>query len=190
MKAQEVEPVRVKTALDFIADLYEQEGEIRRRGLEGEAKLRARTEQSKPIVDAFFTWLDKELIGSALLPTNPFTRAAVYARKRQKGLEVFLADPDVPPDTNHLERALRVIPMGRKNWIFCWTELGAERVGQIQSLLVTCVLHDVDPYTYLVDVLQRIDRHPQSEVKQLTPRLWKQHFAGDPLRSLLYRPPP
>jgi hypothetical protein len=27
---------------------------------------------------------------------------------------VFLSDPDVPPDTNHLERALRVIPMGRR----------------------------------------------------------------------------
>ncbi|HEM47624.1 MAG TPA: transposase domain-containing protein, partial [Alphaproteobacteria bacterium] len=51
----------------------------------------------------------------------------------------------------------------------------------------TCVLHDVEPYTYLVDVLQRIDTHPFSEVDQLTPRLWKQRFADQPLRSLLDR---
>jgi len=190
VKAQDVEPARAKIALDFIARLYEHEEEIRRRGLEGEAKLRVRAEQSKPIVEAFFAWLDEELIRSALLPTNPFTKAAVYARQRRKGLEIFLADPDVPLDTNHLERTLRVIPMGRKNWMFCWTELGAQQVGEIQSLLATCVLHDVDPYTYLVDVLQRIDRHPQSQVQQLTPRLWKEHFANAPLRSLLHRAPP
>ncbi len=190
VKAQDVEPARAKTALDFLAELYAHEDEIRRRGLEGEAKLRARAEQSKPVVEAFFAWLDEELIRSALLPTNPFTKAAVYARQRRKGLEVFLSDPDVPLDTNHLERALRVIPMGRKNWLFCWTELGAQQVGQVQSLLATCVLHDVDPYTYLVDVLQRIDRHPQSQVQQLTPRLWKQHFADAPLRSLLHHAPP
>jgi transposase len=185
VKAQDVEPVRAQKALDFIAELYAAEEKIRRHGLEGEAKLRARAEQSKPSVDAFFAWLEHELIESALLPTNPFTKAAVYARQRRKGLEVFLSDPEVPLDTNHLERVLRVIPMGRKNWLFCWTELGAQHVGQIQSLLTTCVLHDVDPYTYLVDVLQRIDRHPQSQVSLLTPRLWKLHFADAPLRSLL-----
>src|SRR5258706_8393859 len=65
------------------------------------------------------------------------------------------SDPDVPIDTNHIERALRVIPMGRRNWLFCWTELGARHVGIMQSLLATCRLHDIDPYDYLVDVLQR-----------------------------------
>jgi hypothetical protein len=74
----------------------------------------------------------------------------------------LLADPDVPMDTNHLERALGVIPMGQKNWLFCWTEIGAKKVGQFQSLIAICVLRDLDPYMYLVDVLQRIDTHPQS----------------------------
>ena len=49
----------------------------------------------------------------------------VTIRERRAGLEVYLDDPAVSIDTNHLERALRVIPMGRKNWLFCWTELGA-----------------------------------------------------------------
>ena len=67
--------------------------------------------------------------------------------------------------------------------MFCWTEVGAKYVGIIQSLLATCRLQGVDPYTYLVDVLQRIERHPAREVHLLTPRLWKQHFAASPLRS-------
>jgi transposase len=73
--------------------------------------------------------------------------------------------------------------MGRRSWLFCWTELGARDVGVIQSLIVTCRLRGADPYTYLVDVLQRVAQHPASRVAELTPRLWKQHFADNPLRS-------
>src|ERR1035441_1569574 len=40
----------------------------------------------------------------------------------------------------------------RRSWLFCWTELGAKHVGIIQSLIVTCRLHGIDPYTYLIDV--------------------------------------
>jgi transposase len=185
VKAEDVEPARVERALAEIRALYEIEHEIAERNLEGEAKLALRAQRSHPIVAGFFAWLRQELAAHALLPTNPFTRAAHYALERKAGLEVFLTDPDVPLDTNHLERALRPIPMGRKNWLFCWTELGAERVGQIQGLLSTCVLHGIDAHAYLVDVLQRIDTHPFSAVEQLTPRRWKQHFANDPLRSLL-----
>jgi hypothetical protein len=57
----------------------------------------------------------------------------------------------------------------------------------VQSLIATCRLHDIDPYTYLVDVLQRVGEHPASRVAELTPRLWKQHFADSPLRSDLHR---
>ena len=64
--------------------------------------------------------------------------------------------------------------------------VGAEHVATVQSLLVTCTLHGIRGYDYLVDVLQRIDRHPAKDIAQLTPRLWKQHFAANPLRSDLH----
>jgi len=63
------------------------------------------------------------------------------------------------------------------------TEIGADRVAVIQSLLVTCRLQGVDPYTYLVDVLQRISEHPASQVGDLTPRLWKEKFSHNPMKS-------
>ena len=95
--------------------------------------------------------------------------------------------PRCPFDTNHLERALRPVPAGRRNWLFAWTEIGAERVGVIQGLLATCTLQGVDPYTYLVDVLQRVGEHPASRAVELTPRVWKTLFADDPPRSDLDR---
>jgi hypothetical protein len=76
--------------------------------------------------------------------------------------------------------------MGRKNWLFTWTELGAKQVGIVQSLISTCRLHEINPYDYLVDVLQRVGQHPAAGVAELTPRLWKQHFDANPLRSDLY----
>ena len=97
---------------------------------------------------------------------------------------MFLDHPRVPVDTNAVERQIRPVAVGRKNWLFCWTEIGAEYVGVLQSRVSTCRIKGMDPYTYLVDVLQRIDCHPQSLVHQLTPRLWKTHFADEPLRSI------
>jgi transposase len=177
------EPTAAAEALEQIKALYAIEEDIRTRKLAGDAKQLHRLTHSKPLVELFFEWVDQQLARQGFTPSNPFIQALNYVRERRAGLEVFLTDPDVPIDTNHLERALRVVPMGRKSWLFCWTELGAKHVGIIQSLIVTCRLHGVDPYTYLVDVLQRISEHPASRVAELTPRLWKQYFAANPLRS-------
>jgi transposase len=185
-EAVDADPEAIEEALKQIGALYEIEDQIRERNLTAEAKHQHRLTHSKPRVQAFFDWIDRQFERQGLLPSSPFTQALGYARERRVGLEVFLDDPDVPMDTNHLERALRVIPMGRRNWLFTWTELGAKQVGIIQSLLTTCRLHEISPYDYLVDVLQRIDRHPASRVAELTPRLWKEHFAANPLRSDLH----
>jgi transposase len=121
-----------------------------------------------------------------LLPSNRLSKALKYAMARVDSLKVFLSDPVVPIDTNHLERAPRPIPM-RRSWLFCWSELGAKQVGIIQSLLVTCKLQGINPYTYLVDVLQRISQHPASKAVDLTPRVWKERFADNVLKSDLDR---
>lgn len=185
IEAEQYEPALCGKALEYIGELYEVEERIRKKALFGVEKAGYRAQYSKPIVDEFFIWLRKVMVEKVLLSSSPFAQPASYALDREKGLAVFLTDPNVAIDTNHLERALRVVPMGRKNWLFCWTELGAEVVGKIQSLLVTCRLHKVDPYTYLVDVLQRIDSHPAADVDLLTPRLWKENFAANPLPSAL-----
>ena len=188
-EALDAEPTGAANAIEQIKGLYAIEEDVREHKLRGEAKRLHRLTHSKPRVEQFFGWVDQQLQRQGFTPSNPFIQALSYVRQRRAGLEVFLTDPDVPLDTNHLERALRVIPMGRKSWLFCWTELGARHVGIIQSLIVTCRLHGIDPYTYLVDVLQRVAEHPASRVAELTPRLWKEHFAANPLRSDIHEFP-
>jgi transposase len=185
-EARDIEPAHAEQALAAIAALYAVEERIRAQNLDGEAKRAWRQAHAKPVAERFFKWVDGYFAAQGFLPSSPFTKAMAYIRERRAGLEVYLDDPDVSIDTNHLERALRVIPMGRRNWLFCWTELGARQVGIVQSLLTTCRLHDVDPYDYLVDVLQRVGQHPAAQVEQLTPRVWKTMFAANPLRSDLH----
>jgi transposase len=186
VEAQEAEPEAAAQALDFIGALYAVEEHIREHHVSGEKKRDYRLSAAKPVVERFFAWVNQQFERQGLLPKNPLTIALAYARERRNGLELYLTDPDVAIDTNHLERALRAIPMGRKAWLFSWTELGAKHVGILQSLIVTCRLHQVDPYDYLVDVLQRVVVHPAARVHELTPRLWKQLFASNPLRSVLH----
>jgi transposase len=185
-EAKDIEPVQAEQALAWIGELYAVEAHIRDENLTGPAKRARRQEQARPVVDRLFKWIDKQFESHGFLPSSPFLSALAYMRERRTGLEVYLDDPDVAIDTNHLERALRVIPMGRRNWLFTWTELGAKHIGIVQSLLVTCRLHDIDPYTYFVDVLQRVGQHPASQVHQLTPRLWNTLYAANPLRSDLH----
>ena len=91
----------------------------------------------------FWRWCREQCHRPELLPKSPLAKALNYAQERRPGLEVFLDDPAVAIDTNHVERALRPIPLGKRNWLFTSSEVGAQRVGIIQSLLVTCRLHEV-----------------------------------------------
>lgn len=182
-EAKDDEPLLVDEMLKRMDALFAFERECKEQQLDGEAKREHRLTHSKPVVDGIIERVTDLLQRQALLPSSPFTKALGYLNNRVIELRVFLENPDVPLDTNHLERALRPIPMGRKNWMFSWTELGAEHVGVIQSLICTCKLQGIDPYVYLTDVLQRVSVHPNRDIAQLTPRLWKEHFANDPMRS-------
>jgi len=182
-KALNMEPVLAQQALDKIAALYAVEKQIREKQLTGEQTQEYRQKYSEPIVTEIFSWVYEQRQRTDLLPSNPLSKALHYISERQTELKVFLSNPCVPIDTNHLERALRVIPMGRKNYLFCWSELGAEQLGILQSLMVTCRLQDINPYAYLVDVLQRVSLHPASKVEDLTPRVWKTKFADNFLTS-------
>ena len=155
--------------------------------MSGENKRLHRLEHAKPLVEQFFAWVDEQFARQGLLPSNALTKALAYARERAGAVD------GVPRPTRTCRSTRTIwsarcapIPMGRKNWLFCWTEVGAKHAGIVQSLIATCRLHGIDATTYLIDVLQRVGQHPASRVAELTPRLWKQHFAEQPLRSDLH----
>lgn len=178
VEAETAEKAVVTEVLSRIRRLYQIEETIAAESMEKRKKVRCH--KSAPIVEELFSFVRKELVARDLLPSNPFTTAAHYMLKRTEPLSVFLLDPQVPLDTNHLEREIRPIAIGRKNWMFCSTEAGARKIAILQSLVSTCKLHDINPFHYLVDVLQRIDSHLIRDVHLLTPRLWKNYRYSPP----------
>lgn len=174
-------------ALDRIAAWYREEAPIRTHGLAAEAKLAQRGEYTKALVAAFFSWLKQPVSTELLLPATPFAQAARSALEREAALKVFLADPEVPIDPKPREREMRALALGRRNWLFCGTEVGARPVGLRPSLLASCRWQGLDPSVDRVDVRHRVATPPAFDVHLLTPRWWKQHFAEHPWRADLDR---
>ena len=174
-------PEMVDEALKLIGAIYRIEEEIK--GRPTAERLVARRTRSRKAVDRFWDWCGRTLEDPALTPKHPVRKAIAYAVERRATLEVFLGDPDVPPDTNLVENKLRNTKLGQRNWLFSWTEMGAEHVGIMNAMLATCRMQGVDARVWLTDVLLRIDSHPASRVDELTPRRWKELFAHDPMTS-------
>ena len=185
LRAEQSDPEDIAHILTLIKALYAVEAELRHGKADTEKIMQTRTTRSQAIVEAIFEWIQAQRQRPELLPKSPLANALNYAAEREAGLRVFIKDPIVDLDTNDLERALRVIPMGKKNWLFCQGEVGAEHVATIQTLLASCRAHGINPYDYLVDVLQRIDVHPAKDVAQLTPARWKEMFAAQRMVSPL-----
>jgi len=115
-RTQDIEPAASAEALALTGALYRHEQIIRNEGLAGESKLTYRSKHSEPIVEAFWSWCDVQCHRPDLLSSNPLTKVINYVKARQASQQVFLSDPNVPIDTNHTERGLRPIPLGKKNW--------------------------------------------------------------------------
>ena len=90
----------------------------------------------------------------------------------------YVEDGRFQIDNNGAESQLRVVAIGRKNWLFAGSMEGALRAAVLYSLIQSCRLAQVEPFAYLRDVLLRVATHPHSRVAELTPRLWKERFAA------------
>jgi hypothetical protein len=93
----------------------------------------------------------------------------------------FIEDGRLAIDNNRAENQLRVVAVGRKNWLFAGSFEGARRAALLYSLVQSCKLVDVSPFDYLKDVLLRIATHPQRLIGQLTPKGWADTFRRQPV---------
>jgi transposase len=162
-------PVASET-LQRIGKLYEVEKEIR--GQSAEARCLARQSRSKPVVDDLKPWLEEQL--RKVSGRSPLAEAIRYVLKRWSGLIFFLDDGRVEIDNNCIERTMRPIALNRKNSLFAGSDEGAENWAVIATLIECCKLHDVNPQTYLTDVLTKlVNLWPNSRLAELTPWAWK-----------------
>jgi transposase len=122
-------------------------------------------------MNAFLGWLEAEQANYP--PKSALGQAISYARNRGETLTRFLDDARIPVDNNASERALRIVALGRKNFLFVGNPETGDNLAGMYSLVATCDLHGVDPIEYLRDVLIRIDTHPATAIDTLLPHRWR-----------------
>jgi transposase len=161
-----------RRALELILDVYRVEHEAKAQGIiRTKDHLTLRQTKGRRAMDAFLAWLEEQKDRHA--PKTPLAVAVNYARNRGETLTRFLDDVRIPVDNNASERALRVVALGRKNFLFVGDpEKGANLAG-LYSLVSTCDVHEVDPVAYLQDVMLRVDTHPASRIDELLPDRWQ-----------------
>ena len=114
----------------------------------------------------------RKALRQTVLPKSPLGDALGYLTNQWDALQRFVDDGRVAIDNNRAENQLRVIAVGRKNWLFAGSMAGAHRAALLYSLVQSCQLVDVPPFEYLKDVLLRVATHPQHLIGQLTPKGW------------------
>jgi hypothetical protein len=132
---------------------------------------RTRTKHAKPLVERFFSWCDEQW--PLLLESTPIYDGVRYARNQRTGLIRFLSDGRLPLDNNISERELRRQAVGRKNWLFVGSDDGARSNAVFTSLLASCRMHDIEPWSYLRDLLCLLSSHPKHRVLELAPAYWR-----------------
>lgn len=152
-------------AIERIAALYAIEAEIR--GSTPEIRHAIRQARARSLLEDLRTWLEATL---ARLSKKSDTAAAIrYALSRWRALTRYVDDGHLEIDNNAAERALRVVALGRKNFLFAGSNSGGERAAAMYSLLGTAKLNGLDPEVYLHEVLERIADHPISRINDLLP---------------------
>lgn len=159
-------------ALDQILQLYIVEHEAAEKGItRTPAHLALRKSRSAPIMAQFRIWLDEQ--DGRYLPKGSMGKAISYAIDNWEALTQFLKSEQIPLDNNQSERALRVVALGRKNFLFVGNEDAGANLASLYTVLATCEANGVNPLHYLMDILPRVQDHPNSRLDELLPQNWR-----------------
>ena len=142
-----------------------------------------RQAETRALFDALKPWLMDRL--SEISAKSTLAKAIRYTLGHWNGLGVFLTDGRVEVDNNTVERTIRAIGLGRKNSLFAGSATGGENWAILASLINTAKLHELDPQTYLADVLERIvsGRTKVNALHELLPWEWKVGRAAQDVKA-------
>jgi transposase len=147
-------PEECRYVLETLGKVYKTDAQARQRQLSPESRLLLHQEQSGPLLNELYEWMDAQFAEHRTEPNSGLGKAISYLQRHWTKLTLFLRQPGAPLDNNIAERALKKAILHRKNALFYKTMNGA-RVGDLfMSLIHTCELNKVNPFDYLTELLR------------------------------------
>src|SRR5690606_27562631 len=111
--------------------------------------------EAMPVWQSIGAWLDSEA-AQAVLPKSKLGEALRYLRNHWEPLRVYVSDGRLPIDNNEAEQLMKQVALGRKNWLFVGSVAAGERAAIFLTLVSSAVRNDLDVWTYIKDVLDRL----------------------------------
>ena len=163
-------------ALCFIRKIYKVESDADKAGLNADERKEQRLKISYPTIRLFETWMKETYL--KVLPNSKMGDAIEYTYSLLPRLSRYVNDGRINIDNNLIENAIRPLALGRKNYLFCGNDASAYRAAIVYSLISTCKAVDVDPRTWMEDVLRKIPyyQRDQRDLAELLPFNWKNRY--------------
>ena len=165
LKPSERKNAKAAIGLDFCDQLFALERKFDEKNLPPDERKHRRERESKPIADAFFEWaesMQNKCIGK-------LAEAITYAVNQKKWLLNFLQDGKLELSNNRAERSIRPFTVGRKNWLFSYSEKGAKASAIAYSIVETAQSNGLVPFKYLEFLFQTLPNIPAEEYHTCLP---------------------
>lgn len=153
--------------VQFCSKLFEYERRSQKQKHSYEQRKAYRLEKEKPILDAFWTWLEQQRPRKG----TRFEKAVNYALNRKDTLMTYLEDGHCSFSNNLSENAIRPFTVGRKNWLFSATPKGATASALVYTMVEMAKANDLNIYKYLTYLLEHRPSEEMSDdwLEHLTP---------------------
>jgi hypothetical protein len=155
-----------------IQQLYAVEAALRDRRAGPQLRAAHRVHQSKPVLQRLEQALIRLKASRRHLPQSLLGQAIDYALGQWATLTVYLENGRLEIDNNLVENAIRPTAVGKKNWLFVGEAGAGQRGAIIYTLIESCRRRNIDPYTYLRDVLSRLPHMTNRQIPEVTPAAW------------------
>jgi transposase len=154
-----------------IRELYAVEREAKSHQMTDTERQALRQIKAKPLMKAMHDSLMKAQ--ATALPSSKLGEAIGYTLSQWSRLERYLEAGHYRIDNNLVENEFRVFAVGRKNWLFCYSQDGARASACFYTLILTAKANGLDPFWYLNAIFERL---PYAESEQDYRALLPQHI--------------
>lgn len=170
-KAAKAHDARAAVALAYFKALYRIEDSCKEDGLSPEERKARRDKQSLPVVNELYKWIRD--LHPRLVPNTPLYIATQYAINQEAAFRRCFTDGRFEIDNGEVERQIRPVALGRKNYLFAGSDKGAERLAIAYTVFGSCRLNGANPLAWATDVLGKLqDGWPMSRLDELLPDAW------------------